>query len=185
MTPQALLNALVVQGFQLTSDGENLELTGPLGRLTPALRQAILHSKPELLQLLPVSYEAAEQYAIQHESTAPPEGDDWPVELTWSNLRRAIETGQPEREAIQFADTPAADAALARAIVEWNELTTPPPNCPQCGEMPSWWDIHGTPRCRKCDPNKSERVRGLAKRCRDGEVRSSRPAKRGHRHASV
>ena len=55
---------------------------------------------------------------------------------------------QAEREAIQFADTPAADAALARAIVEWDELTTPPPNCPQCGDMRTWWDAAGNPRCQ-------------------------------------
>ncbi len=103
MTPQALLNTLAVEGFQVRAAGECLELTGPLGRLTPELRQANRVSKTDLLQLLPVSYESAERYAIQNEATAPPEADDWPEELTWSKVREAVATGVPPN-GWQFTD---------------------------------------------------------------------------------
>jgi hypothetical protein len=74
---------------------------------------------------------------------------------------------QAEREAIRWADTKAADEALSQALADWDELTNPPPNCPQCGELPTWWDAWGIPRCRECDSNRSGEVRALAKRCRD------------------
>ena len=73
---------------------------------------------------------------------------------------------QAEREAIQFADTPPAAPALARAIVEWDELTTPPPNCPQCGRFDFWLDTLGNARCPQCDTNQSARTRAIAERYR-------------------
>jgi len=73
---------------------------------------------------------------------------------------------QAEREAIRWADTKAADEPLSQALADWDELTSPPPNCRQCGELPTWWDAWGIPRC-ECDSNRSGEVRALAQRCRD------------------
>jgi hypothetical protein len=61
--------------------------------------------------------------------------------------------------------------ALSRALADWDELPEPPENCPQCGEMRTWWDVLGNPRCRNCDANQSDRLRALAKRCRDKRER--------------
>ena len=73
MIATQLLNTLVVEGFQLKSDGENLELTGPRQRLTSELRQAIRDNKTALVGLLQPSYEAAEREAIRWADT--PEAD--------------------------------------------------------------------------------------------------------------
>ena len=82
-------------------------------------------------------------------------------------LTTCIPYEQAEREAIRWADTEAADDALSQALADWDELTELPENCPQCGELPTWWDVLGNPRCRNCDANQSDRLRALAKRCRD------------------
>ena len=86
-------------------------------------------------------------------------------------LATCIPYDEAEREAIRWADTKAADDALRRALADWDELPEPPENCPQCGEMRTWWDVLGNPRCRNCDANQSDRIRGLAQRCRDKRER--------------
>ena len=88
MTPLDLLNTLVVQGFQLTSDGAALELRGPLQRLAPELRQAVRDNKTGLLELL------AEE--------GRPVTFDWPGDLTFADARKALATAQAP-EGWQFA----------------------------------------------------------------------------------
>ena len=112
MTPQALLNTLAVEGFQLRADGECLELTGPLGRLTPELRQAIRDSKTDLLQLLPVSYESAERYAIQNEDEATQTDFEWP---SFEGVSSIILAHQKYGNKGGFAENQAKSAAFDAA----------------------------------------------------------------------
>ena len=80
MTPHAILAELRNRGVHLTVEGDALRYRGPRGALTPDLRQAVAHHKPELVRLLSTSAldaDAGEVAAVKLRNTAI--GDVWLV----------------------------------------------------------------------------------------------------------
>lgn len=71
-----------------------------------------------------------------------------------------------EREAIQWADTLDADAALEDALIDWDSPEAHPPPC-ECGSLLVRYDVQGNRHCMKCDPGQSQRVAALAKQFRE------------------
>ncbi|MHB8860991.1 MAG: hypothetical protein ACYC6N_01215 [Pirellulaceae bacterium] len=73
-----LVQTLAVEGFTLGRVGCNaIEVTGPMPRLTPALRQALAEHKPTLLAMLSPEVDS-EREAIQQEAEAPADAVAFP-----------------------------------------------------------------------------------------------------------
>ncbi len=134
MDIQTLLNSLTADGFQLAArDGDKLAILGPVAKLTPKQKASLGKHKSTLLGLLP---------------PAGPAG--------------CIPLEKSERDAIRWADTPAADEALELALVDWDDLEPYPPACDICGSIVFRWDAKGERHCIVCSPGQSERLAKLA-----------------------